>query len=164
MLTSRLKGLLSLHIRTGTLPHTRSATISPRRKLSSGIFHQIQCLVSIRVTDTDSRGTLRYTGFPEFVKVLVDIGFLNDEEQSYFKESIAWKEATQKVLGAPSSDENDLLATISAKTAFKDNEQRDHILGGLKWLGIFSSEKVSIHIFRFLLARDNSCSGRCDFL
>ncbi|EMR64991.1 putative saccharopine dehydrogenase protein [Eutypa lata UCREL1] len=97
---------------------------------------------NIPEAQTIIRGTLRYTGFPEFVKVLVDIGFLNDEEQSYFKESIAWKEATQKVLGAPSSDENDLLATISAKTAFKDNEQRDHILGGLKWLGIFSSEKT----------------------
>lgn len=97
---------------------------------------------NIPEAQTIIRGTLRYTGFPEFVKVLVDIGFLNDEEQSYFKESIAWNEATQKVLGAPSSDENDLLATISAKAAFKDNEQRDHILGGLKWLGIFSSEKT----------------------
>lgn len=97
---------------------------------------------NIPEAQTIIRGTLRYTGFPEFVKVLVDIGFLNDEEQSYFKESIAWNEATQKVLGAPSSDEKDLLATISAKTTFKDNEQRDHILGGLKWLGIFSSEKT----------------------
>lgn len=89
------------------------------------------------------RGTLRYGGFPEFVKVLVDIGFLKDEEQSFCKEPIPWKEAAQKIISAPSSDEKDLIATISAKTAFKDEEEKARILGGLRWLGIFSSEKVS---------------------
>ncbi|KAH8588088.1 saccharopine dehydrogenase [Bisporella sp. PMI_857] len=97
---------------------------------------------NIPEAQTIVRGTLRYAGFPEFVKVLVDIGFLKDEEQSYCKEPIPWKEATQKVLATPSSDEKDLIAAISANTAFKDNEQREHILGGLRWLGIFSSEKI----------------------
>lgn len=88
------------------------------------------------------RGTLRYAGFPEFVKVLVDIGFLKDEEQSFCKEPIPWKEAAQKIISAPSSDEKDLIATICAKTAFKDEEEKARILSGLRWLGIFSSEKV----------------------
>lgn len=89
------------------------------------------------------RGTLRYQGFPEFVKVLVDIGFLSDEEQSFCKEAIPWKEATQKVISAPSSDEKDLVATIVAKATFKDEEEKTRILSGLRWLGLFSSEKVS---------------------
>ena len=112
--------------------------------------------------NTIVRGTLRYGGFPEFVKVLVDTGFLKDEEQSYLKEPIPWKEATQKILGAASSDEKDLLEAISAKTTFKDDEQRQHILAGLRWVGIFSSEKVSIHVIAILCARcalDAGCDG-----
>ncbi|RYP63738.1 hypothetical protein DL769_006865 [Monosporascus sp. CRB-8-3] len=97
---------------------------------------------NIPEAQTIIRGTLRYAGFPEFVKVLVDIDFLKDEEQSYCKEPIPWKEATQKILAAPSSDEKDLIGAISAKTTFKDNEQREHILAGLRWLGLFSSEKI----------------------
>lgn len=77
--------------------------------------------------------TLRYVGFPEFVKVLVDIGFLSDEEQSFLKEPIAWKEATQKILGASSSDEKDLLSAISSKTTFKDNNEKNRLIAGLKW-------------------------------
>ncbi|KAH7326020.1 saccharopine dehydrogenase [Stachybotrys elegans] len=97
---------------------------------------------NIPEAQTIVRGTLRYAGFPEFVKVLVDIGFLKDEEQSYFKEALPWKEATQKHLGASSSEEKDLVDAIVAKATFKDDQQRDHILSGLKWLGLFSSEQT----------------------
>ncbi|KAJ6262539.1 hypothetical protein Dda_3350 [Drechslerella dactyloides] len=97
---------------------------------------------NIPEAQTIVRGTLRYGGFPEFVKVLVDIGFLKDEEQSYCKQAIPWKEATQKLLTAPSSDEKDLIASIVAKTTFKDDQQKEHIIGGLRWLGIFSSENI----------------------
>ncbi|KAK2000746.1 saccharopine dehydrogenase [Colletotrichum falcatum] len=97
---------------------------------------------NIPEAQTIIRGTLRYAGFPEFVKVLVDIGFLKDEEQSYCKEAIAWNEVTRNILGASSSDEAELIKAVTAKTSFKDDEQRNHILGGLKWLGIFSSENI----------------------
>lgn len=39
------------------------------------------------------RGTLRYQGFPKFIKALVALNFLNDEEKDYLKEGtepIAW--------------------------------------------------------------------------
>lgn len=77
--------------------------------------------------------TLRYAGFPEFIKVLVDTGFLNDEEQDYFKKPIAWKEATQKLLNAPSSSEADLVAAVSSKATFKDAEEKARLISGLKW-------------------------------
>lgn len=54
------------------------------------------------------RGTLRYQGFPEFVRVLVDIGFLSEEEMEFLKPSqtpLSWKEALQKLLKATSSKE-----------------------------------------------------------
>ena len=77
-------------------------------------------------------GSLRYAGFPEFVKVPVDIGFLSEEEQNFLKELIAWKEATRKILGASSSSENDLLWAISSKT-FKDTDEKNRLVAGLKW-------------------------------
>lgn len=72
----------------------------------------------------------------------MDIGFLKDEEQDFCKEPLEWKEVTQKVLGAPSSDENDLITAILAKTTFKNDEERDRILAGMRWIGLFSSEKT----------------------
>lgn len=97
---------------------------------------------NIPEAQTIIRGTLRYGGFPEFVKVLVDIGFLKDEEEAYWKEPIAWNVAAQKILGAASTEEKDLVAAVVSKATFANDEQRDHILAGLKWIGIFSEEKI----------------------
>jgi saccharopine dehydrogenase (NADP+, L-glutamate forming) len=63
----------------------------------------------------------------------VDIGFLSDEAQDYLKQPIAWKEATQKIINAPSSSEADLVATISSKATFKDAEEKTRLISGLKW-------------------------------
>jgi saccharopine dehydrogenase (NADP+, L-glutamate forming) len=76
---------------------------------------------------------LRYQGFPEFVKVLVDIGFLSEDEQSILKEPVVWKEATQKIVGAASSSEDDLVSAISSKTTFKDADEKNRLVAGLKW-------------------------------
>jgi saccharopine dehydrogenase (NADP+, L-glutamate forming) len=97
---------------------------------------------NIPEAQTIIRGTLRYQGFPEFVRVLVDMGFLSDEEKSYLKEPISWKEATQKILAATSSSEPDLKWAIASKAYFKDTEEKERILAGLRWVGIFSDEKI----------------------
>jgi len=88
------------------------------------------------------RGTLRYQGFPEFVRVLVDMGFLSDEPQAFLKEPISWKEATQKILTATSSTEQDLKWAIFSKAKFKNTEEKERIINGLRWVGIFSDEKI----------------------
>lgn len=77
--------------------------------------------------------TMRYQGFPEFVNVLVDIGFLSVEEQSFLKEPITWKEATQKMLGAASASEDDLLKAISSKPSVRDHTDKERLTSGLKW-------------------------------
>lgn len=89
------------------------------------------------------RGTLRYQGFPEMIKTLVDTGFLSDEPADYLKTPSAWKDATAKVLGARSSSEADLHAAIDGKTKFTSPEERGRILGGLRWIGLFSDEQTS---------------------
>lgn len=77
--------------------------------------------------------TLRYQGFPEFVNVLVDIGFLSDEERVFLRDPIPWKEATQKMLGAVSANEEDLLKAISLKASIMKSNDRKRLLSGLKW-------------------------------
>jgi saccharopine dehydrogenase (NADP+, L-glutamate forming) len=71
------------------------------------------------------------------------MGFLSDEEQSFLKEKITWAEATQKILGASSSNEKDLVWAVLSKATFKDTEEKERLLAGLKWVGIFSSETIT---------------------
>jgi|SRR3569833_94399 len=91
------------------------------------------CRYHIPEAQTVIRGTLRYAGFPEFVKVLVDIGFLRDEEQAFLKEPIPWKEATKQIIGASSSSEEDLVAAVTSKTAFPNSDEKNQLVAGLKW-------------------------------
>nr|AAF91081.1 saccharopine reductase [Pyricularia grisea] len=93
--------------------------------------------------DNIVRGTLRYQGFPQFIKVLVDIGFLSDEEQPFLKEAIPWKEATQKIVKASSASEQDIVSTIVSNATFESTEEQKRIVAGLKWLGIFSDKKIT---------------------
>lgn len=97
---------------------------------------------SIPEAQTVVRGTLRYQGFPEMIKVLVDIGFLDDAPSSVFDKPTSWKEATKQVLGATSSSEKDLQSAIASKTNFPSNEERDRLLSGLRWIGLFSDEQT----------------------
>ncbi|KAG8525430.1 uncharacterized protein KY384_009074 [Bacidia gigantensis] len=88
---------------------------------------------NIPEAQTVMRGTLRYAGFPELIKVLFDIGFLNEREEKFLKEPIAWKEATKRILGASSSSEKDLVWAISSKTTFKNTDDKNRLVAALKW-------------------------------
>lgn len=89
------------------------------------------------------RGTLRYQGFPQFIKVLVDIGFLEDAPLDILSRPVSWKEATQAVIGAASSSAADLESTILAKATFESDEDKQRILSGLRWIGLFSDEQIT---------------------
>jgi len=95
--------------------------------------------------NTIVRGTLRYQGFPEFIRTLVDIGFLSDEEQDFLKPSdhpLSWKEATAKILGATSRADEDLVWAIASKSTFDNTAEKQRILAGLRWIGLFSDENI----------------------
>ncbi|TAQ86287.1 hypothetical protein B7494_g5394 [Chlorociboria aeruginascens] len=96
---------------------------------------------NIPEAQTIIRGTLKYQGFPELIRVLVDMGFLNDEDHD-FTEPIAWKEATQRILTTSSSSEDDLKWAIASKAKFVDTKEKERILSGLRWVGIFSDKKI----------------------
>ncbi|KNG85713.1 saccharopine dehydrogenase [Aspergillus nomiae NRRL 13137] len=96
----------------------------------------------LRLPQTIIRGTLRYQGFPEMIKVLVDIGFLSDEPADFLNSPIAWKDATKQILGATTATEKDLEWAIASKTSFANNEERNRLIAGLRWIGIFSDEQI----------------------
>lgn len=98
---------------------------------------------NIPEAETIIRGTLRYQGFPQFIKVLVQTGFLEETPIDALKTSITWKEATQAILGTSSSDPKELESTVVSKSEFDSPEDRDRVLSGLRWIGIFSDEKIT---------------------
>ncbi|KAF9311049.1 saccharopine dehydrogenase (NADP+, L-glutamate-forming) [Podila horticola] len=90
------------------------------------------------------RGTLRYAGFPQFVKALVDIGFLDDAAQDFLAagaSDIAWNDVLAKRLGSSSNTEADLIEIIKEKSSIKGDEI-ERIIKGMKWLGMFSETSV----------------------
>ncbi|OWB58162.1 hypothetical protein B5S28_g4160 [[Candida] boidinii] len=100
-------------------------------------------LYSIPEAETVIRGTLRFQGFPEFIKVLVDLGFLKEDAVDIFNSEISWKDALSKYIGAESNSESDIIAKIDSLTKFKDEADRERILAGFKWLGLFSDNKIT---------------------
>lgn len=55
---------------------------------------------NIPEAETVVRGTLRYQGFPEFIAVLVRLGWLDMNEKDWLNEGLSWAEVTQKTIGA----------------------------------------------------------------
>ena len=100
---------------------------------------------NIPEAQTIVRGTLRYQGFPEFVKCLVDIGFLSEEKKDFLKEGEqrSWKDATAKIVGATSSSESDIVWAISSQTTFQSTEEKERIVSGLRWIGLFSDQQIT---------------------
>lgn len=100
----------------------------------------------ISEAETVIRGTLRFQGFPEFAKVLVDVGFLSDEPVDYLspdEKPLPWNEALAKLLNSSSSSEKDLIWAISSKTKFKSTSEKNRIIAGFKFLGLFSDDPIT---------------------
>ncbi|RHZ56842.1 hypothetical protein Glove_396g110 [Diversispora epigaea] len=98
-------------------------------------------LYKIPEAQTILRGTLRYQGFTNFVKVIVDIGLLNDSQQDYLEPDapdITWRDLLAKAIGSPSNSESDLRRQIASKITNLSEEETERILKGLKWIGLFS--------------------------
>lgn len=90
------------------------------------------------------RGSLRYDGNPALVKALIDLGWLDTDSKAWLKEGIKWSHIQQKLTGADSAAENDLLAKVDEICSFRSTEERGKILAGLKWMGLFSNEVAAV--------------------
>ncbi|POS77266.1 saccharopine dehydrogenase [Diaporthe helianthi] len=98
---------------------------------------------SIPEAQTIIRGTLRYQGFPEFIRTLVQTGFLTETPVDVLSSPTTWREATKVIVGASSSSEEDLKKAILSKATFNSPEEESRILSGLAWVGIFSDEQIT---------------------
>ncbi|EGN97653.1 hypothetical protein SERLA73DRAFT_92863 [Serpula lacrymans var. lacrymans S7.3] len=97
---------------------------------------------NIPEAETVVRGTLRYQGFPEFIKALVTLGWLDATEKAFLDEDLTWAEVMQKTIGANDSTESSLVSRVKAVCNFPSEAESTRIISGLKWIGLFSSEKV----------------------
>ncbi|KAG6372463.1 Saccharopine dehydrogenase-domain-containing protein [Boletus reticuloceps] len=97
---------------------------------------------NIPEAETIVRGTLRYQGFPEFIKGLVDLGFLDATEKEWLAADLTWAEVTQKAIGANDASESSLVSHIKSVCKFPNESESARIISGLRWIGLFSTAKV----------------------
>ncbi|KAL8798361.1 MAG: hypothetical protein Q9182_006725 [Xanthomendoza sp. 2 TL-2023] len=100
---------------------------------------------SIPEASTIIRGTLRYSGFPELIRCVVDMGFLSQDSHDFLKPSpnpLSWRDTTAKILNATSTSEHDLTWAISSKHTFLNTDEKDHVISGLRWIGLFSDDPI----------------------
>jgi spermidine synthase / saccharopine dehydrogenase (NADP+, L-glutamate-forming) len=75
--------------------------------------------------ETVVRGTLRYQGFPEFIAVLVQLGWLDGEEKAWLKQAAEEKwslaRVMQKVLGADDDKERSVGFCTSVENCRDDS-------------------------------------------
>ena len=129
--------------RDRTQPTLRASHSSPIQTETSPPFRE---KYSIPEAQTIIRGTLRYQGFPELIRVLLDMGLLSQESHDFlrsFSTPLPWDEATAKTLESSSSSEQDLTWAISSKTSFKDTDKKHRVLAGLRWIGLFFDEAIT---------------------
>lgn len=60
---------------------------------------------NIPEAETVVRGTLRYQGFPEFIKALVQLGWLDATEKAWLQEGLTWAETMKSTIGANDASE-----------------------------------------------------------
>jgi saccharopine dehydrogenase-like NADP-dependent oxidoreductase len=66
-------------------------------------------LYGIPEAETVVRGTLRYQGFPEFIKALVQLGWLDAGVKDWLAKGMTWAEVMQKAIGANDSTEGSVI-------------------------------------------------------
>ncbi|KAI8682170.1 hypothetical protein NCS55_00471700 [Fusarium keratoplasticum] len=91
------------------------------------------------------RGSLRYEGNPAMVKALIDLGWISSEDKPWLKEGMTWAQIQQKATGASSAEESHLIAKVDELCNFSSAEERDRILTGLRWMGLFSDEAPTVY-------------------
>ena len=75
---------------------------------------------NIPEAETVIRGTLRYQGFPEFIKALIQLGWLDTSEKVWLKEGLTWAQVMQNTLSTNNANERYF--------PFRDFSVADHLM------------------------------------
>ncbi|KAF5574403.1 diaminopropionate ammonia-lyase [Fusarium pseudoanthophilum] len=84
------------------------------------------------------QGSFRGNGNSTLAKPLINLGWLDAGSRAWLKEGIKWSHIRQKLTGADSAAEADLLAKADELCNYRSPEERRRILAGLKWMRLFS--------------------------
>ncbi|KAF9069486.1 spermidine synthase [Rhodocollybia butyracea] len=93
--------------------------------------------------ETCVRSNLRYQGFPEFIKALVQVGWLNGEGQEWLKQGLTWVQVLSKMLNAEGADEATLISKLKSTCAFPNESEQSRIISGFRWIGMFTTDPIS---------------------
>ncbi|KAE9404950.1 saccharopine dehydrogenase [Gymnopus androsaceus JB14] len=95
--------------------------------------------------ETCIRSNLRYQGFPEFIKALMKIGWMNEKGQEWLNDNgLTWVQVLRKMLNVPETeDSSTLVSKIKSVCEFSDEQEASRLISGFRWLGLFSSEPIS---------------------
>ncbi|GJC79567.1 saccharopine dehydrogenase [NADP(+), L-glutamate-forming] [Colletotrichum liriopes] len=109
--------------------------------------------------ETVVRGSLRYEGNPSFVAALIKLGWLDTQPRAWLeKESggLTLREVLGRIISAHGVDEESdyasysltdrrsLVARIDELCSFSDNVERERIISGLRWIGLFSEKPATL--------------------
>ncbi|GKT45065.1 saccharopine dehydrogenase [NADP(+), L-glutamate-forming] [Colletotrichum spaethianum] len=102
---------------------------------------------NIPEAETVVRGSLRYEGNPSFVAALITLGWLNTQSRAWLeKESggLTLREVFGRTISSHGSDEESLITRIDELCGFSDNVERERIISGLRWIGLFSETPATL--------------------
>ena len=91
------------------------------------------------------RGSLRYEGNPALVRALIDLGWLDSSEKPWLVDGITWAQIQQQATGAASPSEEDLVKKVDELCTFSSPTEREEILAGLRWMGLFSGKQAALY-------------------
>ncbi|KAK1654179.1 saccharopine dehydrogenase [Colletotrichum phormii] len=97
--------------------------------------------------ETVVRGSLRYEGNPAFVAALTKLGLLDTQTLDWLEKDsggLMLREVLGRAVGAAGSDEESLVSRIDEICDFPDIAERNRIIDGLRWIGLFSEKSATL--------------------
>ncbi|KAJ0297366.1 hypothetical protein COL516b_010783 [Colletotrichum fioriniae] len=101
----------------------------------------------ISEAETVVRGSLRYEGNPAFVVALTKLGLLSTQPLGWLdkgNDDLVLREVFGRAIGAAGTDEQCLVTRIDEICEFPDITERNRIIDGLRWIGLFSDKPATL--------------------
>ncbi|KAJ3945230.1 uncharacterized protein N0V96_005256 [Colletotrichum fioriniae] len=97
--------------------------------------------------ETVVRGSLRYEGNPAFVAALMKLGLLSTQPLGWLdkgNDDLVLREVFGRAIGAAGTDEQCLVTRIDEICEFPDITERNRIIDGMRWIGLFSDKPATL--------------------
>ncbi|KAK1715659.1 saccharopine dehydrogenase [Colletotrichum lupini] len=97
--------------------------------------------------ETVVRGSLRYEGNPAFVAALTKLELLDTQPLTWLEkdsDGLMLREVFGRAVGAAGTDEETLTTRIDEICEFPDITERNRIIDGLRWIGLFSDNPATL--------------------